>query len=58
MKIATKKEIANGRRVYMTLMGVCHSETQAKEIYGAALSGAVLAKAILNKSGDVIGSWE
>ena len=58
MKKATKKEIANGRKVYMTLTGCCFSPKQAQEIYGDALQNSVLAKAILNKDGDIIGSWE
>ena len=58
MKMATAKQIANGRKVYMTLMGMCYSPEQAQQLYGAALETATLAKAILNKDGDVIGSWE
>ena len=58
MKKASKKEIANGKKVYMTLMGFCYSPKQAEEMYGEGLKNAVLAKAILNKDGDVIGSWE
>jgi len=42
----------------MTLAGVCYSPKQAGEMYGEGLDNAVLAKAILNKNGDVIGSWE
>jgi len=52
------KQIANGRKVYMTLMGMCYSPEQAQQLYGAAIESAPLAKAILNKDGDVIGSWE
>lgn len=58
MKKATKKETANGRKVYMTLTGFCFSPKQAEELYGEGLGNAVLAKAIINKDGDVIGSWE
>ena len=58
MKKATAKQIANGRKVYMTLMGMCYSLEQAQQLYGTALESALLAKAILNKDGDVIGSWE
>ena len=58
MKKATTKPIADGRKVYMTLMGMCYSPEQAQQLYGDALESATLAKAILNKDGDVIGSWE
>jgi len=58
MKKATTKQIANGRKVYMTLMGMCYSPEQAQQLYGDTLESATLAKAILNKDGDVIGSWE
>ncbi len=57
MKKASQKETANGRKVYMTITGVCYSPKQAGEMYGEGLGNAVLAKAILNKNGDVIGSW-
>jgi hypothetical protein len=58
MKKASKKQIANGRKVYMTITGVTFTPEKAKEYYGERFETAILAKAILNKDGDVIGSWE
>jgi len=55
MKNSAKK---SGRKVYMTLSGMCYSIEAAQNLYGAALENATLAKAILDKNGNVIGSWE
>ena len=55
MKNSTKKTV---RKVYMTLSGMCYSIEAAQNLYGAALENATLAKVILDKNGNVIGSWE
>ncbi len=47
-----------GRKVYMTLSGVCFTPEYAAQLYGAALENAPLCKAVVNKDGDVIGTWE
>ena len=57
MKNATKKQIANGRKVYMNLSGFTFTESKAKEYYGERFNTAILAKVILNKDGDTIGTW-
>jgi hypothetical protein len=51
------KKILTGRKVYMTVSGVCYSTKQALEIYGEGLETALLAKAVLDEDGNVIGKW-
>jgi hypothetical protein len=46
------------RKVFMNLQGFTFTEQEAREHYGSRFESAILAKAIIDHNGNVIGSWE
>lgn len=58
MKNTNKKQSQKGRKVCMTLSGLCLDPKIALDLYPNGIEHGILAKAIVDKDGNVIGSWQ
>ena len=46
------------RKMYMNINGILLTEQYAKDFYGDRFDSAIIAKVLVNKNGDVKGTWE